>query len=128
MTPARWEQVREIFGMAIDLPVAERRDFVLRSAGGSNSISEEVLSLLDCHNRSIPLMDLLENLAARRTPEGCLREAQLVSGRFQITSLLGEGGMGAVYAAQDLELHTRVAIKTLHAHLAASPKFAERFR
>lgn len=128
MTPARWEQVRDIFGRALDLSEAERREFVLQTAGGCNSLSDEVLSLLDCHDRSIPLMDLLENLAVRRTYSAGLREGQLVSGRFQITSFLGEGGMGAVYAAEDQELHTRVAIKTLHPHMAASPKFAERFR
>jgi hypothetical protein len=30
--------------------------------------------------------------------------------------------MGAVYAAEDQELHTLVAIKTLHPHMATSPK------
>jgi len=36
--------------------------------------------------------------------------------------------MGEVYAADDQELHIRVALKTLHPHLAGSPKFAQRFR
>ena len=56
------------------------------------------------------------------------RQGQLVSGRFRIASFLGEGGMGEVYAAEDQELHITVALKTLHPHLAGSPKFAQRFK
>ena len=129
MTPARWEQIREIFGRAMELSGAERRDFVLRTAGGCNSLCEEVFRLLDSHDRPVPLIDLLETIAVGWTlPAGCFREGQLVSGRFHITSFRGEGGMGAVYAAEDQELHTLVAIKTLHPHMATSPKFAEHFR
>ncbi len=36
--------------------------------------------------------------------------------------------MGEVYEVQDEELRVRVALKTLHPHLAALPRFAERFR
>src|SRR5215467_5866201 len=129
MTGARWEQIREIFGRALELPNAERRDFVLRTAGGCDSLCDEVFRLLDSHDRPVPLIDLVETMACRWSlPAGCFREGQLVSGRFHITAFLGEGGMGAVYAAEDQELHTLVAIKTLHPDMAASPRFAERFR
>ncbi len=46
---------------------------------------------------------------------------------FQIETLLGEGGMGAVYKARDLRLQRDVAIKVLHHHIAQQADFKKRF-
>jgi serine/threonine protein kinase len=47
--------------------------------------------------------------------------------RYKIISLLGEGGMGAVYKGHDLTLQRDVAIKVMHSHFADQPNFQERF-
>jgi serine/threonine-protein kinase len=41
-----------------------------------------------------------------------------VAGKYRIERLLGEGGMGAVFAAEHLLLEQRVAIKVISAHLS----------
>ena len=50
-------------------------------------------------------------------------------GRYETTRLLGEGGMGRVFLARQLDLPDRqVVIKVMHDHIAADVKFRERFR
>jgi serine/threonine protein kinase len=49
-------------------------------------------------------------------------------GKYQIESLIGRGGMAAVYRAHDTALNRSVAIKVLDPALAIDPKAVERFR
>jgi serine/threonine protein kinase len=44
---------------------------------------------------------------------------QVVSDRYRILRFINRGGMGEVYEADDLELHERVALKTLRPEIAA---------
>jgi serine/threonine protein kinase len=52
---------------------------------------------------------------------------QTLGGRYQIESLIGQGGMASVYKAYDLNLRRAVAIKVIHPHLSNNPKFFHRF-
>lgn len=49
-------------------------------------------------------------------------------GRYQVINLLGEGGMGKVFLARQLDLDRQVVVKVMHDHIAADPKFCDRFK
>jgi serine/threonine-protein kinase len=49
-------------------------------------------------------------------------------GRYEAIRLLGEGGMGRVYLAKQVDLGRQVVVKVMHDHIANDPKFRERFQ
>jgi len=57
-----------------------------------------------------------------------LETGEVLAGRYEILQLLGEGGMGAVYKAQDRELNRPVALKLIRPELAANPSIVARFK
>ena len=52
---------------------------------------------------------------------------EVLDGRYEITRLLGEGGMGMVYEGLQAALDRKVAIKVLHVRVAHDERYRERF-
>jgi len=57
-----------------------------------------------------------------------LQNKLFASGRYEILSLLGEGGMGKVFLATDHNLDTKVVIKIPHAAMLTDAEFVTRFQ
>jgi serine/threonine protein kinase len=56
-----------------------------------------------------------------------VRTGEVVSGKFRIERVLGQGGMGVVVAAKHLQLDETVALKFLRAHASSDPDALARF-
>lgn len=52
---------------------------------------------------------------------------EIIDGRYQLNRIIDSGGMATIYAALDLRLDRRVAVKIMHPHLAQDENYVARF-
>ena len=95
-----------------------------RTAGvaGSSSPSASPRSL---HGSATPGVGRLP--LSDSTEPGRFAPAEMIAGRYRIIGLVGKGGMGEVYRADDLKLGQAVALKFLPAELAGNEARLARF-
>jgi serine/threonine protein kinase len=78
-----------------------------------------------------PLLPRVDSLKPHQEPSGPQRHGEPVPSRlgaYKLVELVGQGGMGLVYAAKHLVRPGLFAIKVPRPHLAADPEFVRRFR
>ncbi len=116
MTSEDWHTAWRIYDAAREIPTNRQPAFV-ESQSRDPEVAHQVFELLTA-------------LAEEESqPSECVLEDRTGSqvGRYQIAQLLGRGGMGEVYAAQDTDLDRRVALKFLRAKSIGDPAAVKGF-
>jgi eukaryotic-like serine/threonine-protein kinase len=67
-------------------------------------------------------------LKAAMNSAAILEAGVLLAGRYEIVSMLGLGGMGAVYKAYDRDIERVIALKVIRPDLASYPEVLQRFK
>lgn len=130
MDAEKLKKIEELYNAVLDIAPAERQDFLKNQCGEDQELRREVESLLSFENSSRSFLDKQPESLVAEMFSGQEKRTNLTGkeiSHYKIRNLLGRGGMGEVYLADDTKLNRQVAVKFLSAELIEKPDRLRRF-
>jgi tetratricopeptide (TPR) repeat protein len=124
MSPRLRPEVEAVFAGAIEQPETELESFLARECGGNPMLRAEVETLLRNYRAAGDFLEPRAPCASEATKTGPVLPDRI--GHYQIIRLVGEGGMGLVYEAEQFQPRRTVALKVIKTAFA-SPEMLRRF-
>jgi serine/threonine-protein kinase len=121
------QQIDRVFQSVLERPLSERAAYLDEACAEDAALRREIELLLAADEQAetfAPAIELAAPLLAANEPPSLA--GQSIS-HYQIISLLGQGGMGAVWRARDTKLDRTVALKTLPPHATSDDDSMRRF-
>ncbi len=138
MSPERWREVEVLFRRTLELSAPERRAFLEEVCREDVALRSHVESLLFARQHDKTRAESPEtdpaNIVTFVTGAGAAVHTldfgigSVLDGKYAIESLLGTGGMGAVYMARQAGLDRPVAIKVVLGKYQSQDSAVERFK
>src|SRR5881628_3662536 len=130
MTPARLQTVEEIFHAALDHEPDQVGAFLDTACEGDEVLRRKVEALLASHQRAGSFIETTVAGIATRIIEN--EQADFLVGQtighYQISKLIGAGGMGEVYLATDITAGRKAALKLLPMRFTSDAERLKRFQ
>ena len=119
MTPERWQQIKRLCELALDREPDERAAFLSEACAADPELRQQVEDLLQHATVGIGDSSILAQLVPVPIVPSLPAASHLPHqiGRYRVVRMLGEGGMGTVYEAEQDSPRRRVALKVVRAGL-----------
>ena len=121
-----YQRAAIVIAQVLEASPHEREAIIARECASDDELQREVRSLLAAHSRADAFLETPPDTSQLQL--GQMLTAGALVGAYRVIGVLGEGGMGVVYLAEDTRLGRTVALKAITPRFTHDAQWRERLR